>query len=346
MEEQKFHKPKISIVIVTWNCADYIRHVISAIAEQTFTDFNILVIDNNSEDDTVEILQNNFGSIVRIVKQKKNVGFSKGYNLGIHWTKGDYVLVMNQDVVLDKNFLRHAKAFLDYEKKIGAVQGKILHWDIVSNKRVDIVDTCGLVIHPSHKIENLFEGKKEKDISTDYNEEDSAIPIFGFSGSCVMFRREALEDVQFEREFFDENFFAYKEDADLSWRMRHRNWDIVYLAKARAWHGRTLKGINNQSDKEVIKHRKTKNARYNMMSYRNHLYMLLKNEYIKNIIYYFVPLMRYEIKKLGYILFFEQKTLLAFKDIVINFQRMRKKRLFIIKNSKMPAKIFQEWVSK
>ncbi len=346
MEKKKLQKSRISIVIVTWNCADYIRHTIESIKEQTMVDFDILVIDNASSDDTIDILKNNYKDTVKIVQQKQNLGFSKGYNYGIHWTKGDYVLVMNQDVVLDKQFLEYASAFLDAEKDVAAVQGKILHWDSVSNKRKDIIDTCGLVMRPNHQVENLFEGLKSSDIPEDFQKPEQVIPIFGFSGSCVLLRREALETVRFENEFFDEDFFAYKEDIDLSWRLRHANWDIVYLQKAIAYHGRSLKGVRDKKHRTVIGHRKTKSPLYNMMSYRNNLYMLFKNEYFKNILYYFFPLAWYEIKKKVYIILFERSTLRAYSDIWKNFGRMRQKRKKIIKKSKMPPESFRNWVEK
>jgi len=345
MNEIEVKKTKVSIVIVTWNCADYIRHTIESIKKQTMDNFDILVIDNASTDETIDILKNNFGNLVKIVKQKQNLGFSRAYNYGIHWTRGEYVLVMNQDVVLAKNFLEITSNCLDAEAKIAAVQGKIMHWDSVNNKIKNIIDTCGLAIYPNHRVENLFEGRKSDSLPTDFQSHDLAMPIFGFSGSCVLLRRQALEEVRFENEFFDEDFFAYKEDADLSWRLRHTNWDIVYLAQAVAYHGRSLKGINNYSNREIVKHRRSKNALYNMISYRNHIYMIFKNEYWKNIGFYFIYIFWYELRKIVYIILFEQSSLKALIDVVKNFNRMRYKRKQIMKKSKMPASTFRQWIS-
>ncbi len=338
MLEIQFKKKKVSIVIVTWNAAKFIPFVIDSIEKQNFKDYEVLVIDNSSLDETVNILSQKYKDKVKIVKQKKNLGFSKAYNLGIHWTRGEYILVMNQDLVLDQDFLYESVNFMDKNTRVGALQGKILQWEVASNRRKDIVDNLGVDIYKNHSFVNRLEGERSPKL------EKNAVAVFAFSGSCVLLRRQAVEEIKFKQEFFDEDFFMYKEDIDLSWRLRHKNWDIVYYPLAIAYHARTLKQGRGNGDLAIIENRRKKKKYLNYISYRNHLYLLFKNEFGQNFLFYFFPIFWYEFKKVIYVCLFEQYSLRAWLDFFVKLPTMLAKRRQIFVNTKLTPKELRLWI--
>ncbi len=332
-------RAKVSVVIVTWNSERYIPFVFESLRNQSFTDFNVIVIDNASVDKTVAMTEAIGKELVTVVSLKENSGFARGYNLGIHWSDGEYVLIMNDDVVLDQDYLQEAVQFMDVNEKVGVLQGKVLHWDVASNRKQDTVDTLGIDM-----LNNLsFVNRHEGEISPKLERE--AIPVFGFSGCCALLRKTALKSVQYQQEFFDELFFMYKEDIDLSWRLRHMNWDIVYFPPAISYHGRTLKKPDDQhSNIGIAAHRVTKSAALNMISYRNHLAMLYKNCFMSNVWHVFRSFMWYECKKIGYILLAEPKTLLAFKDLLLFARRLYRKRKHIMETTKIDGHAINAWI--
>jgi len=331
-------KSKVSIIIVTWNAEKFIPYVLDSIAKQTFKDYDVLIVDNASIDGTVKMLENKYSAKVKVVKQKNNLGFSKAYNLGIHWTNGEYVLVMNQDVVLDCDFLKEAVRFMDKHLVIGALQGKIMQWKMASNRKMDIVDNLGIDIFKNHSFLNRFEGEKSPKL------EQNAEPVFAFCGSCVLLRRRALEDIKYEQEFFDEDFFMYKEDIDLSWRLRHKNWDIVYYPPAIAYHARTLRDSVSKKNLAIAAHRQTKRKFLNYISYRNHILLLLKNEFSQNLFYYFLFIFWYEFKKFVFISLAEQYTLKAWYDILKKLPSILHKRKVIMTKTKLNPEDIRVWI--
>ncbi len=249
-------QPKISIIIVTWNGEAYIEKCLQSIFNQDLSKisgdnlnsfFDLLIIDNNSGDRTLAIIEEKATPNLKIVKNKQNIGFAKAYNQGIHWTSGKYVLVLNQDVYLDKNFFVETVNFLDSYPKVAAINPVIFKW--LDNNDEKIIDSLGIGLDKQFRFFNLGEGKKAKEF-----QHHDIKPVFGFTGTAVVFRRIALHDVSWQQQFFDEAFFSYKEDVDLSWRLRWRNWDIVNLPQAMAYHKRSAsQNFNYKNYKLLLK---------------------------------------------------------------------------------------------
>lgn len=335
---QKRTPPTVSVNIVTWNGEQYIQHVMESLDAQTFRDFEILVIDNGSSDNTVPLFKEKYAARAKVVAHKVNAGFAKSYNLSIHWSKGEYLLLLNQDVVLGRDFLEKTVAFLDKYHEVGAVNGEILQWDATKNRKIDRIDNLGVDISRRHQFVNRGAGAKRAPGQSD------AIPIFAFSGSCVLLRREALESVRYGKEFFDESFFAYKEDVDLSWRLRHQGWDIVFVPEAVAYHKRSAKSPRSQNNVAVARHRRAKHSFINYLSYRNHIYTVVKNQFLRNLILYAPFIIWYEFKKCAYMLVFERRNFKAWGDIMRQFPQLLKKRRFILSQSKMRPSAMRKWI--
>jgi len=339
------NQPKLSIVLVTWNGERFIRPCLTSVFEQTWIknhdDFNVLVLDNGSTDKTVEIL-NDYIDKIKVVYSKQNIGFAKGYNKGIHWTNGNYVLLLNQDVILDKKYLEEAMNFLDEYPEVGVVTGKVLRWDFDNQRRTNIIDTLGLKLKRNMQVMNIAEGERDDSTLQEIK------PVFGFSGSVFLIRRTALMDIAYEQQFFDEDFFSYKEDVDLSWRLRYRNWDIVYVPSVVAYHKRSVqdKTGDRTANLQVAVRYQQKPKFINYLSYRNHLYVLFKNVPFDILRKNFFPIMWYEFKKFVFLLFRFPSFLKAWPELFGNFRFIRKKRSYIMQHRKINPSGLQVWLKR
>jgi len=160
-----------------------------------------------------------------------------------------------------------------------------------------------------------------------------------------LIRRQSLLDVSFAKQFFDESFWSYKEDIDLSWRLRWRNWDVVYLPQAKAYHKRSVaKGKNEDSLLGVAHHHSRKNSLINYLSYRNHLMLLIKNLPFELLVRYFFPLLWYEFTKIIFIIFSRPKLLYAWWDIFRLLPTLIAKRQNIKRTRKVNPKGIKLWI--
>jgi len=146
------------------------------------------------------------------------------------------------------------------------------------------------------------------------------------------------------QEYFDEDFFAYKEDVDLSFRLRLAGFNSFYLPEAKAYHDRTIKAGKDLRDKAVKESRKRKDRMVKIYSYKNHLLMLFKNEFRANFLKYFFHIFWYEFKKIIFIFLFEQQTLEGLKMFLKQRKNNKKKRKYIFKNMvKIKPSSLEKW---
>jgi GT2 family glycosyltransferase len=216
---------KVSVNIVTFNSAGDIEACLKSIGRQTFRDFRVRAFDNASTDGTVDRMQ---GFDAEITRSTKNIGFAGAHNVLIRKSETDYVLVLNPDTVLRETFLEEIVRALDARRDAGSASGKLLRMDQIT------VDSTGIVMLRSQR--HLDRGAGQPDLG----QFDVAEDIFGPSGAAALYRRTALEDSSVNGEYFDENFFAYREDADLAWRLRLLGWNSIYVPSAVALHRRRV----------------------------------------------------------------------------------------------------------
>lgn len=325
--------PLVTISLLTWNGQEYLPWLLKSLSEQTFKDWELLVLDNASSDRSIDIIREYYPK-ARIVTQKQNLGFSKGHNLLINWSKSDYVLVLNQDVILDKNYLRELVDFMQVNKKAASCSGKLMYWDFEGGSKTKIIDSYGLKINHKREVTDSFQG--QQDFSLENKE------VFGLSATASLYRRKALDIVAGQvkdnhLEYFDEDFFAYKEDIDLAWRLRLFGWQNWLITTTKAYHHRSVSKRGNM--RESRKNRGTANK----MSYRNHMMMIYKNSFAKNIWKDFLVIKWYEFKKFIYLLLFERSTLEGYKEFLSLKSKLRKKRKYIMKNRQVEAEDIYKW---
>jgi GT2 family glycosyltransferase len=274
----------------------------------------------------------------RLKFNEKNAGFAAGHNQALHETESEYIFMLNQDIILEPNFLEEIIKFLDNNKEVAAVTGKLLYWDFTNNQKTDLLDSAGIKIFKNHRAIELGAGEM------DLEEWNTSREVFGVSGAAPVYRRLALNDVAINGEFFDEDFFSYKEDLDLAYRLRLAGFKAWFLPAARAYHDRSARSTA-KTDSTVVKERRNKSTFVNYHSYKNHLFFLLKNVPTGVLWRWGYRIKWYEFKKFIYLLIFETKTLSSLGEFFKKFTKMWKKRKWIMKNRKVGIEEIKKWFS-
>jgi GT2 family glycosyltransferase len=260
----------VSVVILNWNGSSYIRQCLDSVINQEYKNIEILVVDNASEDNSPEIIEKEYKDVI-LIRNEKNLGFSAGNNIGIKRSRGDFVLILNNDTELDRGCIAEMKRAIDKDLRYGTAASKIYLKDSPG-----IVDAAGIVVFP----DGLSIGRGRFEPGSLYEKEEE---VFFSSGCCALYRREMLEDVRISDEYYDEDFFAYAEDTDLGWRARLRGWKCVYAPTALVYHARSASAGKYSSFKAFLVERnrmwlEVKNFPYPLIVY-GHIYTFLRYAY-------------------------------------------------------------------
>ena len=240
----------VSILITTYNSAQFLKACLESVLQQDYADREIIIVDNASSDGTRAVLrefESHFagerGARLRVIYNDANRGFAAGQNQAMAQSHGDWLLSLNPDVILKPDFLSKLLAAADgrdpgespSKRKIGALCGKLLRWKPgASDERSNVIDSTG--IYFLRNLRHLDRGSDE----TDRGQYQRREYVFGATGAAALYRRTMVEDISVGGEFFDEDFFAYREDADLAWRAQLMGWSCLYVPEAVAWHVRRV----------------------------------------------------------------------------------------------------------
>jgi GT2 family glycosyltransferase len=336
--------PLISVNLLLYKPGFYLKPCLKSIFSQTYKNIELLIIDNCSNDGTVDKAKEIIASaeqsapFCKIIANKENLGFAGGHNLGIRESRGELVVMVNQDVVFDENFIQNiVKVFTD--NKIGSAQGKLLRLKIENKKlsKTNIIDNAGLVILKNRRI--IARGQGQKDGAQFAAQEE----IFGVDGALPVYRRDALRDTKIGDEYFDNDFFAYKEDVDLAWRLRLFGWQALYVPSAVAWHGRTAGESAATNYFGIIKERIKigKFAKY--LSFKNQRLMQIKNEQPRLLLKHIFWWLPKEVASWIYVILFEHYTWKAIRDLFRQAPRAFEKRKIIMARKRMGEKEIGRW---
>ena len=243
----------VSITIVTWNSARHLRESLASIEQQDYRDLEVIVVDNSSTDGTREILRE-YESRFRVIYRTDNSGFAAGQNQAIRAARGNWILCLNPDVLLRPDFVTQLVAAGELYPAAGAICGKLLRWKPEDTKeRSNIIDSTG--VYFTSNMRHLDRGADE----IDNGQYDRVQYVFGATGAALMFRREFVEAVSVEGEFFDEAFFSFREDGDLAWRAQVMGQKFLYTPHAVAWHVRRVTPERRKDLPHVINWHSVKN---------------------------------------------------------------------------------------
>jgi len=225
------------VIVVNWNRKELLRCCLDSLARQTFPDFEVIVVDNGSTDGSVELLRTlDFPRPLRIIENRDNRGFCAANNQGFAAALGEYFALLNNDAEADPRWLAELLAAIQIkpavgESDVGMIASKILVWEDPT-----IIDKCGHLIYPDGQ--NRGRGAGQIDRGQFDRQGEALWP----DGCAALYRRAMLDEVG----GFDEEFFAYADDAELGLRARIAGWNCLYAPGAVVRHhrGATL-GLNS-----------------------------------------------------------------------------------------------------
>ena len=331
----------------------FLPDLFKSLSNQTFLDFNILVIDNGSTDGVEAYIREHYPEIT-ILRNARNLGFTGAHNQGIryaleHWEPSSYhdnfVLVTNPDLILPSNFIKTLMLDVPSHPTVGAFGGKLRRafgenlTDEALQETIqsDLIDSTGLRAHKNRTFTDRGAGEMDK------GQYDESRDVFGISGALVLYRASALNDIRFEDEFFDEDFFAYKEDVDLAWRLQRFGWDARFVPEAVAFHYRGMYAPEKISIIARIKNRRSKSKLRSYYSNRNQWLLLAKDLPFIDFLLACVWIVSSEIGRFLFTLLFETRNTRAFIDAIKLSPRMLRKRLWIKKHQKRSSKELRRW---
>jgi len=359
--------PLVTISILSYNDERTIETAIKSAALQLYPHIELIVLDNNSKDRSRNILKKirdilpglrtahlkkygikNETFRYHVLESKENLGFAKGHNRVISISQGEFMLLLNSDAGLDDQFLACALPYFQKDKKVSAIQGKLYRYDPQTEEtKMDektqkpILDTTGLTMFRNRRIVNRGQGMPDLD-------QFATGEIFGADGAAPLYRRSALEDVKIclgaKCEYLDEDFFTYKEDIDLAWRLKLYGWKALYVEEAIGYHQRGSGDSAATSFIAILRERRKLSRFAKYHAFKNQRLMQLKNEFpglLFRDVFFWAP------KELGswiYVLLFEHFTIKSISKIVRLFPKMLKKRRIIMHKRRVKAGELAKWL--
>ncbi|MEC0171184.1 glycosyltransferase family 2 protein [Paenibacillus graminis] len=323
----------VSVHIVTYNSADDIADCLTAVYAQEYPVEQIVVVDNASADgcaDKVKAFSDTLAGqahsshqqeagaeetlkpgvpfpLMTLLQNPANTGFAPAHNQAIAATDTDYVLVLNPDLTLEPDYISRLIARMEADPRIGSATGKLL-----LKADHSLVDSTGLRMNRARRAFDRGAGEPAAQWP------ESGI-VFGVSGAAAMYSRRMIEDISVNGEFFDADFFAYKEDVDVAWRAELFGWLAYYDAEAVGYHERGWKTSGRDSKPMFIRR----------ISYINRYKMIYKNEPSHTLFSTLLYSLPYEVAAHGYMLLKEPKLIKAWGSFFAQRRNLKEKRKYI-----------------
>jgi len=227
-------KPKLSIIIVNFNAEKFLVECLDSIYAQTKQiSFDIWVVDNNSIDASVPMVQQNFPQ-VNLIENKENIGFAKANNQSIARCTGDYILLLNPDTLILQNAIEKAVDFLDRNSTVGICGCKVLNEDRTLQLACRrSIPTPGVAFFRLTGLSRLFPNSKGMaKYNLTYLNPNEANEVDAVSGAFLMIRRQVVDNIG----KLDERFFMYGEELDWCLRTKKAGWKVMYYPDAEIIH--------------------------------------------------------------------------------------------------------------
>jgi len=312
----------VSVVIVTAGKGNFVNDCLCSLERQSWRDSEIIVVDNSLDERLSVSIAREFPR-ARILKNEKNLFYCRSLNQGIAVCEGEFILCLNDDVVLGEKFIEEALKGFSKSPHIGIVSGKVLRAD----KRT--IDSAGLFLSPWRTAAERGYGVLDKG---QFEEEGY---VFGVNGAVAFYRKALLDSLKIETspgitEYFDADFNFFYEDLDICWRAQNAGWKGYYIPSALAYHvrgatARNARGINKRFARFYL------NDELNFYLVKNRHLAIIKNE---KPLYFalFLPLLFiYDAVTFAYLIFCRPSVLKFFFNPAIPFQSAFRKRKLIKK---------------
>ncbi len=335
---------KVSVHIASWNHAHALPDALESLRAQTFLDFTLTLIDNASADGSVEAVRTGFPEAT-VLRNFKNLGTAHAHNQALElarnrWADDDkrgrssvdrYVLIMAPDVILTPDFLEKMCAAVDGRYGIGSACGKLLRVrpgreEGDKPEFTDVIESTGIVIRRSRRVHERAAGAR------DGSELAGAEEVFGAPGALALYRAEALEQLrETDGEAFDGDFFTYKEDVDVAWRLRLLGWTSAHVPGALAYRSRGTSGSARRS------------PMLDRLAIRNHLLLTMKNDDPVNRLLHLPWIAVAAVGGVFSTLFLAPAALGGYLEAFALFPKMRRKRRLLMARRKASPRSIRAW---
>jgi hypothetical protein len=245
----------VSIVILTWNTPNEIYECLKSLQKQTYKNFEVVLVDNGSSPENIVMLKNNLKNIKRLkiktIFNKKNLGFCEGNNVGVRSSRGEYVVFLSDDTIVDKKWLEYLLDPFSLGEDVGGTIAKVIFY---GNRTIQYAG--GRLTFYGKAVS---EGLADRDRKT-YNIRKRV--LWG-QGCSLMLRRKVINELG---ECFCPQFFIYCDDLDLSWRVNGLGYKIIYEPRSWLLHKGSVAVERNADPKYFIR--------------KDQLYRNLRNKYL------------------------------------------------------------------
>jgi hypothetical protein len=253
----------VSVCIVTYQARDLLGDCLQSLYQNTHLSFEVIVVDNASQDGVVEMLQREYPE-VRLVVNPDNAGYTRPMNQALRLGRGRYLLQLNPDTLVLPEAIDRLVAFMDQNPEVGICGPKVLNRDLTLQKpcrrgepRPWAVLTYFLGLSALYPRSRFF-----SQYLMTYMDEDATHPVDGVAGSCMLARRAMIDQIG----YLDERYFAYQEDADFCIRARQASWKVYYMPQAQIIHYGSLGGSRVQPYRSIYEWHRSY-----FLYYRRHL---------------------------------------------------------------------------
>lgn len=257
------NSPLVSIVIINWNGGQIFKDCLESLVKVKYPKIELIVVDNASEDQSENFpLKYKRFKQTRIIKNESNLGFAEANNQGVKYAKGKYILLLNNDTRVEKDFLSKLVSRIEKDSSIAVIQPKIflMHENGYLDNAGSYLTKIGFLKHW---------GFMERD-GPEFNKERE---IFSAKGACMLIRKQVVDEVG----LFDPKFVSYFEESDFCWRVWLANYRILFYPQAIIYHklGFTIRRLNA--------------VKLNYHYYKNRIRSLIKNLEANNLLFVLVP---------------------------------------------------------
>ena len=287
---------KVSVVILNYNGVEHIDECLSTVLNQTYPHYDVIVVDSASSDLSVNYIQSKYPDVI-LLPFKENLGYARGNNIGIEHTDGDYVAILNNDTIVEPDWIKELVKTLQSRDDVCFVTSKLK----IYHDR-DTINARGIVIHYTGPSFN--NGLFERD-----DDSSSQMSVPGVNGCAFAGRRDVLKEIG----AFDPDFFMHMEDADLSLRARLAGYDILYVPTSVVYHKYRLNIGSNEKFYRLE---------------RNRYLLLLKNYSTRTIVVLLPALLLTELMIIGYT-FIWGRSYMSSKLKVLKWLYRNRKRIKI-----------------
>jgi GT2 family glycosyltransferase len=288
----------VSVIVVTIGVGNHLKECLDSLKAQTYPDREIIIIDNSTRADLGRELAGADPQI-KLYSSRVNLFYCQALNKGIEMGGGEFILCLNDDIILDRDFIKEGLKGFSLDSRVGSVSGKILRSDGKT------IDSTGLFLSALRTAKERGYGQRDKG---GYEAEGY---IFGVSGACAFYRKEMLEDIKEGGYYFDPAFRLFYEDLDVAWRAKRSGWKGYYVPTAVSYHVRGLSVRNGKGLGRPLARRYLSDE-LQLYLIRNRYLCLAKNETLFSFLVHLPFIALYDFVIWSYVLLFRPRVIKNF----------------------------------